>query len=76
LDDIKAAFDKDPQLENLLLDPFFTDQVKQAEDAWRRVIGTSVALDIPVPAMSSALAFYDSYRRERLPANLLQAQRD
>ncbi len=76
LDDIKAAFDNDPALSNLLLDPFFKGQVQRAEEAWRRVVGTAVSLSIPVPAMSSALAFYDGYRRERLPANLLQAQRD
>ncbi len=76
LDDIKAAFDRQPTLTNLLLDPFFKSQVQQAEPAWRRVVGAAVALGVPVPAMSSALAFYDGYRRERLPANLLQAQRD
>ncbi len=76
LDDIKAAFDKNPELSNLLLDPFFKEQVQNAEAAWRRVVGTAVSLGIPVPTMSSALAFYDGYRRERLPANLLQAQRD
>lgn len=76
LDDIKAAFDQDPQLSNLLLAPFFQKQMKQAEAAWRRIVGTGVALGIPLPAMSSALAFYDGYRRGRLPANLLQAQRD
>jgi len=76
LDDIKAAFEQDPQLENLLLAPFFNEQVGRAEAAWRRVVSTAVTLGIPVPAMSSALAFHDGYRRERLPANLLQAQRD
>ena len=76
LDDIKAAFDKNPALINLLLDPFFKEQTQKAEGAWRRVVGAAVAAGIPVPAMSSALAFYDGYRRERLPANLLQAQRD
>jgi 6-phosphogluconate dehydrogenase len=76
LDDIKAAFEKNPKLNNLLFAPFFKEQVQLAEGAWRRVVGTAVALGIPVPAMSSALAFYDGYRRERLPANLLQAQRD
>ena len=76
LDDIKAAFDKDPGLANLLLDPFFKEQVQRAESAWRRVVSTAVSLSIPIPAMSSALAFYDGYRRDRLPANLLQAQRD
>jgi 6-phosphogluconate dehydrogenase len=76
LDNIKAAFDMDPALVNLLLDPFFKEQVQKAESAWRRVVGTAISAGIPVPAMSSALAFYDGYRRERLPANLLQAQRD
>jgi len=76
LEDIKAAFETNPELPNLLLDPFFKKQIKQAEAAWRRVVSQAVSLGIPVPAMSSALAFYDGYRRERLPANLLQAQRD
>jgi 6-phosphogluconate dehydrogenase len=76
LEDIKAAFEKNPDLTNLLLDPFFREQMVRAETAWRRVVSTAVSLGIPVPAMSSALAFYDGYRRERLPANLLQAQRD
>ena len=76
LDDIKAAFDNEPELSNLLLAPFFREQVQAAEAAWRRVVGAAVALGIPLPAMSSALAFYDGYRRGRLPANLLQAQRD
>ncbi|MCA9932797.1 MAG: decarboxylating NADP(+)-dependent phosphogluconate dehydrogenase [Anaerolineales bacterium] len=76
LDDIKSAFDADPSLANLLMAPFFKKQMMNAESAWRRVVGTAVTLGIPVPAMSSALAFYDGYRRERLPANLLQAQRD
>jgi len=76
LDDIKAAFEEEPALSNLLLAPYFQKQVQEAEAAWRRVVSTAVSLGIPVPAMSSALAFYDGYRRERLPANLLQAQRD
>jgi 6-phosphogluconate dehydrogenase len=76
LDDIKAAFDTNPELTNLLLAPYFTEQVQNAADAWRRVVGTAVSLGIPVPTMASALAFYDGYRRDRLPANLLQAQRD
>jgi 6-phosphogluconate dehydrogenase len=76
LDDIKAAFEKAPDLSNLLLDSFFKDLVQEADGAWRRVVSTAVTLGIPVPAMSSALAFYDGYRRDRLPANLLQAQRD
>ena len=76
LDDIKAAFDANPKLSNLLLDPFFKDQVQSTAASWRRVVAQGVKLGIPVPAMSSALAFYDGYRRDRLPANLLQAQRD
>ena len=73
---IKEAFDKKPKLENLLLDPFFKKAVKKAQVSWRRVVTTAVKLGIPMPAMSCALAFYDGYRAERLPANLLQAQRD
>ena len=73
---IKEAFDRDPTLTNLLLDPYFESQVEAAQASWRRVVSRAVALGIPVPAMSSALAFYDGYRCERLPANLLQAQRD
>ena len=73
---IKEAFDSNPDLENLLLDPFFKDAVETSQAAWRRVIVASVNLGIPMPAISSALAFYDGYRSERLPANLLQAQRD
>jgi 6-phosphogluconate dehydrogenase len=76
LDDIKAAYNESPQLTNLLLAPYFKEQVQEAEPAWRRVVSAAVSMGIPVPAMSSALAFYDGYRRERLPANLLQAQRD
>ena len=73
---IKEAFDKNPNLTNLLLDPYFTKQIGAAQPAWRRVVATAVQKGIPVPAMSSALAFFDGYRRDRLPANLLQAQRD
>jgi 6-phosphogluconate dehydrogenase len=73
---IKEAFDRDPSLRNLLLDPFFRGQVEGAQAAWRRVVARAVEIGIPVPAMSSALAFFDGYRHERLPANLLQAQRD
>jgi 6-phosphogluconate dehydrogenase len=76
LDRIKEAFDEDPDLENLLLHPFFTEAVHNAQAAWRRVIVLATELGIPVPAFSAALAYYDSYRRESLPANLLQAQRD
>jgi 6-phosphogluconate dehydrogenase len=76
LGDIKAAFDTDPELENLLFAPYFKDQVKKSEEGWRNVVSTAVKAGVAVPAMSAALAFYDGYRRERLPANLLQAQRD
>jgi len=76
LDRIKEAFDAEPQLENLLLAPYFTDAVHEAQDAWRHVVSTAARLGIPTPAFSAALAYYDGYRRERLPANLLQAQRD
>jgi 6-phosphogluconate dehydrogenase len=76
LDRIKEAFDTNPKLENLLLAPYFTEAVEKAQDAWRNVVATSAKLGIPVPAFSAALAYYDGYRRDRLPANLLQAQRD
>ena len=76
LTDIQKAFDKNPDLTNLLLDDFFKEQIETAESGWRRVISKAVELGVPVPAMSSALAFYDGYRRGRLPANLIQAQRD
>ncbi len=73
---IKRAFDKNPGLSNLLLDPFFAGKVKRAQTGWRRVVCTAVKLGIPTPAISAALAYYDGYRCARLPANLLQAQRD
>jgi 6-phosphogluconate dehydrogenase len=73
---IKEAFDKDPALSNLLLDAYFREEVDAAQAAWRRVVARAVEVGIPVPAMSSGLAFYDGYRHARLPANLLQAQRD
>jgi len=73
---IKEAFDRNPNLSNLLLDPFFADAVQKAQPSWRRVITMAVQMGIPVPALSTALAFFDGYRCERLPANLLQAQRD
>jgi 6-phosphogluconate dehydrogenase len=76
LDRIKEAFDKDPKLENLLLAPYFAKAVDEAQASWRHVVATSAELGIPVPAFSAALAYYDGYRRDRLPANLLQAQRD
>ena len=76
LGNIKEAFDNEPELANLLLDPYFNKVVRDAQDAWREVIKTAIDLGIPVPAMGTALNYYDSYRCERLPANLLQAQRD
>ena len=76
LKDIKNAFDQNPNLRNLLLDPFFKEQVEVAQAGWRRVCATALENGIPVPAMTSALAYFDGFRSERLPANLLQAQRD
>lgn len=76
LERIKEAFDADPNLENLLLAPYFTSAVREAQAAWRHVIVTATERGIPVPAFTTALAYYDGYRQERLPANLLQAQRD
>jgi 6-phosphogluconate dehydrogenase len=76
LDRIKEAFDAEPKLENLLLAPYFTEVCAKAQNAWRHVVATAAKLGIPVPAFATALAYYDGYRRARLPANLLQAQRD
>ncbi|MDR1445876.1 MAG: decarboxylating NADP(+)-dependent phosphogluconate dehydrogenase [Treponema sp.] len=73
---IKESFERNRELENLLLDPFFTGQIEEAQDSWRRVCAAAIGSGIPVPALSSALAYFDGYRSERLPANLLQAQRD
>jgi 6-phosphogluconate dehydrogenase len=76
LADIKAAFDKNKKLSNLLLAPFFKKAIKSSQRGWRKVVSTAVKKGIPVPAFSTALAFFDGFRTERLPANLLQAQRD
>jgi len=76
LDSIKEAFTKHPRLANLMLDPYFKRVMSKSQRPWRNVIKTAIDLGIPVPSMSSALAYYDSYRSEHLPANLLQAQRD
>ena len=73
---IKEAFDKKPDLQNLLMDDYFKEAIEQNQTAWRKVVAKAVEMGIPVPAFSSALAYYDGYRSERLPANLLQAQRD
>ena len=76
LANIRDAFTNNPDIENLLLDQFFIDAISEALPGWRKAVGTAISLGIPAPAFSSALAFYDGYRSERLPANLLQAQRD
>jgi 6-phosphogluconate dehydrogenase len=76
LGDIKAAFDRDPKLQNLLLDKFFSTAMNKYHPAWRRAIIYGTRIGVPMPAFSTALAFYDGYRTARLPANLLQAQRD
>lgn len=76
LQNITDAYENNPGLKNLLLDPFFTDIIENYQDAWRKVVASAVSFGIPVPGFSSALAYYDSYRTANLPANLLQAQRD
>jgi 6-phosphogluconate dehydrogenase len=73
---IRDAFDKNPNLVNLLLDPFFKEAMDKAQKSWRRVVSAAVEMGVPMPAISAALAYYDGYRHARLPANLLQAQRD
>jgi 6-phosphogluconate dehydrogenase len=73
---IKEAFDRDASLANLLVAPYFASELAAAQDGWRRAVAAGALSGIPLPAMSSALAYYDGYRCERLPANLLQAQRD
>jgi 6-phosphogluconate dehydrogenase len=73
---ITAAFDRDPELANLLLDPYFRGEVDRCQEGWRRTAAAAVLQGIPAPAMTSALAYFDGYRNERLPASLLQAQRD
>ena len=76
LNDIKQAYQTNADLENLLLSDFFIDAMREAEDGWRKAVIFGIEMGIPTPAFSSALAYYDGYRSERLPANLLQAQRD
>jgi len=76
LGDIKHAFDKHPNLTNLMIDPFFKKALQKSHRGWRTAVATAAKKGIPVPAFSTALAFFDGYRSERLPANLLQAQRD
>jgi 6-phosphogluconate dehydrogenase len=76
LNRIKEAFDREPKLENLMLDPFFKDILARTQKNWRFAISQAIQAGVAVPAFSASLAYYDSYREERLPANLLQAQRD
>jgi len=76
LNRIKEAYDRNTDLQNLLLDPYFRDIIDRAQANWRRVVATAADRGVPIPAFASALAYYDSYRRARLPANLIQAQRD
>jgi len=76
LSDIKKAYEANPQLENLLLADFFSKAMTQADAGWRKAVILGIALNVPTPAFSSALAYFDGYRTARLPANLLQAQRD
>lgn len=76
LQNIKDAYDRNPELNNLLLDSYFKEIVESYQDSWRKVVAAAVSRGIPVPSFASALSYYDSYRTERLPANLLQAQRD
>ena len=73
---IKEAYDNNSELKNLLLDPFFKDKITKSQAGWRRIVSIAVSNGIPVPAMTSSLSYFDGYRTERLPANLLQAQRD
>ena len=73
---IKDAYVNNPNLKNLLLDPFFKDKINQSQDGWRSIVAVAISNGVPVPAMSSSLSYFDGYRSERLPANLLQAQRD
>jgi len=73
---IKEAYDQNPELPNLLLDPYFKAKVDAAQEGWRKVVATAVVNGIPVPAFTTALNYFDGYRSERLPANMLQAQRD
>jgi 6-phosphogluconate dehydrogenase len=76
LERIKEAYDAEPDLENLFFAPYFTDVVARSQAAWRHVVQAAFELGIAVPGFSTALTYYDGYRTARLPANLLQAQRD
>ncbi len=76
LDDIRKAYARDPELANLLVDPEFAKRLADSQAQWRRVIGMAIAAGVPVPGFTASLSYFDTYRRERLPANLVQAQRD
>lgn len=76
LGNIKQAFDKNHDLENLLLDEFFTTEIQKCQNSWRKVVSNGVMLGVPMPCFSTALSFFDGYRNKTVPANLIQAQRD
>jgi 6-phosphogluconate dehydrogenase len=76
LNRIKDAYEKNPNLENLLLDDYFTESVGRYQQEWREVVIAAVAAGLPIPGFTSALSYYDIYRADQLPMNLLQAQRD
>ena len=76
LGNIKEAFDKNPDLQNLILDSFFSNKMAETQAGWRRAVCTAISNGIPVPCLTAGISYYDGYRTERLPANLLQAQRD
>ncbi|GAY73717.1 6-phosphogluconate dehydrogenase, decarboxylating [Lentilactobacillus kosonis] len=76
LQNITDAYDKNPELQNLLLDPYFTEICKKYQESARDVVALSTKAGIPVPSLAAAVSYYDSYRSEVVPANLLQAQRD
>ena len=76
LNKIKDAYDHNPEIKNLLLDPFFKDKINNCQPGWRRIASIAMTHGVPIPAMTSSLSYYDGYRSARLPANLLQAQRD
>ncbi len=76
LNEIANAYNRNPKLSNLILDEKFETALQKSQDAWRFVIRTGIESGVPMPAMSASLAYYDAYRSERLPANLIQAQRD
>ena len=73
---IKEAYEKNPDITNLMLDDYFKSALEKADEGWRKVCAAGIISGVPMPAMTSALSYYDGYRCEKLPANLLQAQRD